>query len=181
MLKRLFKKKKIMNTYQFADAVMMTIIDQAEKLTDPLILELKNQCGIQQNDINKNILNNELLCLMVAVDSKGLYHLVDDISIASKLIEYSTKNYFSIIKDVNLREYTIESIGIYSYLFDKAVLEDKYFDTFLYSELIIRSLGDNAVKYGLNGIQNNYLSKTFGPLIRGYWKSGLNQVNIKEN
>jgi hypothetical protein len=181
MLKRLFKKKKTMNTKQFADSVMSSIVDQAEKLTDPLILELKTQCGIQPNDINKNVLNTELICLMVAVDSKGLHHLVDDKRIVDKLIKYSTKDYFSHLEDVDLRKYIIESIGIYCHLFDKAVLEDKYFDTFLYTQLIIQSLGDNAVKYGLNGIKYNYLSKTFGPLLMGYWKSGLNQVNIKEN
>jgi hypothetical protein len=181
MLKRLFKKKKTMNINEFADAVMSSICDQAERLTDSLILELKTQYGIQPNDINRNVLNTELMCLIIAVDSKGLFHLMEDKSRVNKLIKYSTNDYFFYIDDDDLRKYIIESIGVYSHLFDKAVLEDKCFDTFLYTQLIIQSLGDNAIKYGLNGIQHNYLSKTWGPILMGYWKNALNQVNITGN
>ncbi len=176
----LFKIKKADSIIEFADAVLENIMGAANRIAESLVLELKNQCGINPEDINKNVLNIEIICMAIAVDSKSLPHLIKDAQKVKILNEYATCKYFYHLEDTELRDYIIEGIKKYSNLFDKAIGEDKYFDTFLYTQLVIQSLGNNAVKYGMNQIQHEYLSIMLQPLIMGYWKSALKYVRIKD-
>ena len=179
MLEKLFSRKKTVTYKELADQVLGNILKNIDKITETFVLELHNQCGVNPNDINQNLLTTELTCMIIAVDLKGLPHLLNDITKARLISEYSTNEYFYHIEDVDFRNYIIEGIKVYSDLFDKAIAEEKYFDTYLYSQIMVKSLGESANKYGFNEIQHNYFSKTFQPIVLGYWRHGLKYFNIK--